>query len=129
MGDERLINRDLIWAPGTDHLTEAQKEAIRTRHANAIRPIPSQTVLGYEHLLADADRGALIAETDRLEVNLVAVLEVHKAMEGYNRLHGYAYQWCWECSDDGGDGSRGHIMWPCDTAKAAMGVPKEGTPA
>lgn len=122
MDDDRLINRDLIWAPGTDHITGAQMDAIRTRDANAIRPIPSQTVLGHEHLMADADRAALIAEVDRLGTNIAAVLKVHRPMEGYNRLHGYAYKWCWECSDDGGDGSRGHIMWPCNTVKSAQGI-------
>lgn len=66
MGDTRLINRYLIWAPGTDELTEAQMDAIRNRHEGAIRPIPSRTALGYDHLMADADRGALIAEVDRL---------------------------------------------------------------
>lgn len=66
MDDERLINPDLLWAPGTDQLTKEQFTAICNRHANAIRPIPSRTALGYEHLMADADRGALIAEVERL---------------------------------------------------------------
>lgn len=66
MDDERLINPDLIWAPGTDELTRAQLNAIRNRHAGAIRPIPSRTALGYDHLMADADRAALIAEVERL---------------------------------------------------------------
>jgi len=66
MDNERLIDRNLLWAPGTDHITEAQLSAIRTRHNYAIRPIPSQTALGYDHLMADADRGALLAEVDRM---------------------------------------------------------------
>lgn len=69
---ERLINKDLLWAPGTDRLTNGQLEASRTRHENAIRPIPSRTALGYDHLMADADRGALIAEVDRLRAELAA---------------------------------------------------------
>lgn len=75
MDDDRLINQDLIWAPGTDHITASQMDAIRTRDANAIRPIPSQTVLGHEHLMADADRTALIAEVDRLLAERVALAE------------------------------------------------------
>ena len=122
MNEERLINRDLIWAPGTDQITDAQMNAIRTRDANAIRPIPSQTALGYDHLMADADRGALIGEVDRLNDRLVAVLHVHRPESAVHRPTGRTYQYCWECSDDGGDGSRGHIEWPCDTAKAAQGT-------
>lgn len=75
MDEERLINRDLLWAPGTDDLTRAQMDAIRTRDANAIRPIPSRTALGYDHLMADADRSALIAEVDRLRKALVDTRE------------------------------------------------------
>jgi hypothetical protein len=48
--------------------------AIRARHHYAIRPIPSKTALGHEHLMADADRGALLAEVDRLEA-LIRALE------------------------------------------------------
>lgn len=70
--EERLINRDLIWAPGTDGITRAEMDAIRTRDAHAIRPIPSRTALGYDHLMADADRSALIAEVDRLQEALAA---------------------------------------------------------
>jgi hypothetical protein len=70
--EEHLINRDLIWAPGADDLTRTQMDAIRMRDANAIRPIPSRTALGYDHLMADADRRALIAHVDRLEEQLVA---------------------------------------------------------
>ena len=66
MQDDRLTDKDLIWAPGTDHITQAQMDAMITRDANAIRPIPSRTVLGHEHLMADADRAALIAEVNRL---------------------------------------------------------------
>jgi len=75
MDEDRLINRDLIWAPGTDDLTSTQMDAIRMRDANAIRPIPSKTALGYDHLMADADRRALIAEVDRLEAKLAATQE------------------------------------------------------
>lgn len=119
MDKERLINRDLIWAPGTGHITRPQMDAIRTRHNYAIRPIPSKTALGYEHLMADADRAALIAEVDRLNGYRDAVLEVHRPVEAYSRFPRRVYHFCWECSDDGGDGSRGHIEWPCNTAKAA----------
>lgn len=122
MDDDRLINRDLIWAPDTNWVTDAQMEAIRTRDNNAIRPIPSKTVLGHEHLMADADRSALIAETDRRGARLDDVLHIHRPEEAVYRPTGETYQYCWECSDDGGDGSRGHIMWPCDTAKAAKGI-------
>lgn len=73
--EERLINRDLLWAPGTDHLARAQMDAIRTRDASAARPIPSRTALGYDHLMADADRSALIAEVDRLQEALVKTRE------------------------------------------------------
>lgn len=69
---KRLINRDLLWAPGTEELTEAQLNAIRTRHNYAIRPIPSKTALGYDHLMADADRGALLGELDRTRAKLQA---------------------------------------------------------
>jgi hypothetical protein len=68
--DERLFNPDLRWAPDTDHITDAQMNAIRTRHASAARPIPSRTALGYDHLMADADRGALLAEVDRLRAQI-----------------------------------------------------------
>lgn len=74
-GKERLINRDLLWAPGTDKLTRAQMDAIRTRDASAARPIPSGTALGYDHLMADADRSALIAEIDRLQEALAKTRE------------------------------------------------------
>jgi len=73
--EERLINRDLLWAPGTDKLTRAQMDAIRTRDASAARPIPSRTALGYDHLMADADRSALIAEVDRLQEALTKTRE------------------------------------------------------
>lgn len=73
--EERLINRDLLWAPGTDNLTRAQMNAIRTRDASAARPIPSKTALGYDHLMADADRSALIAEVDRLQEALAKTRE------------------------------------------------------
>ncbi len=67
MSDEdRLIHKDLIWAATEEEVTPTQLEAMRTRHLNAIRPIPSATVLGHEHLMADADRGALLAEVGRL---------------------------------------------------------------
>lgn len=66
VNDERLFNPDLRWAPDTNELTDAQIRAMLTRHANAIRPIPSRTALGFEHLMADADRGALLAEVVRL---------------------------------------------------------------
>lgn len=72
MDGEQLINRDLLWAPGIDRMTDAQLEAARTRDANAIRPIPSRTALGHDHLMADADRSALIAEVDRLRADLAA---------------------------------------------------------
>jgi hypothetical protein len=68
--DERLFNPDLRWAPDTDHITDAQMNAIRTRHASAAQPIPSRTALGYDHLMAHADRGALLAEVDRLRAAL-----------------------------------------------------------
>jgi hypothetical protein len=64
--EEKLFNPDLRWHPGTGPVTSAHLEAMRTRHANAIRPIPSATALGYDHLMADADRGALLAEVERL---------------------------------------------------------------
>lgn len=63
--DDRLTDKDLIWHPGTGPMTSAHLAAMHTRHANAIRPIPSGTVLGHEHLMADADRGALLAELNR----------------------------------------------------------------
>lgn len=66
MDDERLFNPDLRWAPTTDELTDAQIRAMLNRHANAIRPIPAKTALGYDHLMADTDRGALLAEVVRL---------------------------------------------------------------
>jgi hypothetical protein len=75
MDDDRLINRDLIWAPGTDELTSAQMDAIRMRDNYAARPIPSKTALGYDHLMADADRSALLAENDRLHEKLAATQE------------------------------------------------------
>lgn len=63
--DDYLGEKDLVHHPGTGEMTAAQLAAIHTRHANAIRPIPSATVLGHEHLMADADRGALLAELNR----------------------------------------------------------------
>lgn len=63
--DKYLGNKSLIWHPGTGEMTAAQLAAIHTRHASAIRPIPSTTALGYDHLMADADRGALLAELNR----------------------------------------------------------------
>lgn len=65
MTEEKLFNPDLRWHPGTGEMTAAQLAAIHTRHGNAIRPIPSATALGYDHLMADADRGALLAELNR----------------------------------------------------------------
>jgi hypothetical protein len=126
--DTRLINPDLLWAPDTDHLTASQLEAIRTRHANADRPIPSGTAMGYDHLMADADRGALLAERDRLAASNVAVLKIHRPVEEQDRRTKEIYYYCWECSDNGGDGSRGHYLWPCDTATAA-GATAEDAPA
>lgn len=64
--DDRLTDKDLIWHPGTGPMTSAHLAAMHTRHANAVRPIPSGTVLGHEHLMADADRGALLAELERM---------------------------------------------------------------
>ncbi len=67
---ERMTNAALRWAPGTDDLSDAQLSAIRERHKSAIRPIPSRTAIGYDHLMADADRGALLAEVERLRARL-----------------------------------------------------------
>jgi hypothetical protein len=66
MTDDSLVDKDLIWHPGDGEISAAQMNAIRTRHANAIRPIPHRTAIGHEHFMADADRGALLAELDRL---------------------------------------------------------------
>lgn len=66
MTDDSLVDKDLIWHPGDGKISAAQMNAIRTRHANAIRPIPHRTAMGHEHFMADADRGALLAELDRL---------------------------------------------------------------
>lgn len=76
--DKYLGNKSLIWHPGTGEMTAAQLAAIHTRHASAIRPIPSATALGYDHLMADADRGALLAELNRAmeeAARLQAILE------------------------------------------------------
>lgn len=81
MDNERLVNRDLIWAPGADKITAAQMNAIRTRDTTAIRPIPSRTALGYDHLMADADRTALLAEVDRLNNALAAAQQFHHPHE------------------------------------------------
>jgi hypothetical protein len=70
--DERVLNRDLLWAPGTDAITESQMSAIRTRHSSAAQPIPSKTALGYDHIMAHADRAALLAEVDRLRAENAA---------------------------------------------------------
>lgn len=67
LGQAKRVHRDLVHHPGTRPLTNVDLEAMRTRHANAIRPIPSGTVMGHEHLMADADRGSLLAEVRRLE--------------------------------------------------------------
>lgn len=119
MDEERLVNLDLMWATSTEGVSDTQLMAMRTRHNYAIRPIPSKTALGHEHLMADADRGALLAEVDRLREQRRAVLEVHQPREAYSTFERRTYLWCVECSDDGGDGSRGHIEWPCTTAKAS----------
>lgn len=71
--DERVLNRDLLWAPGTDAITESQMSAIRTRHSSAAQPIPSKTALGYDHLMAHADRAALLAEVDRIRSENAAI--------------------------------------------------------
>jgi hypothetical protein len=109
----------------TNHLIEQlaaeAEEGYPTEQLRSRRPIPSQTALNYDHLMADADRAALIAEVDRLDGRLVAVLDIHRPETAVSRSTGKTYQYCVECSDDSGDGSRGHFMWPCDTAKAALG--------
>jgi hypothetical protein len=75
MEEKRLIHPDLLWGPSLDGIPGPQMEAIRTRHVNAIRPIPSRTALGFDHLMADADRGALLAELDRTRAELKIVRE------------------------------------------------------
>jgi hypothetical protein len=67
---DSLVDKDLLWHPGTGDISPAQMDAIRTRHANAIRPIPHRTAMGHEHFMADADRGALLAELDRLQAQV-----------------------------------------------------------
>lgn len=116
---------DLVWATRGQsiELQELLKSLHRTHLAILcpcrIRPIPSQTVLGYEHLMADTDRGALLAEVDRLRAQRHAVLAVHHPIEAYSTFSRSVYLYCQECSDSGFDGDRGHVEWPCATAKAA----------
>lgn len=115
MTEEKLFNPDLRWHPGTGEMTPAQLAAIHTRHAGAIRPIPSATALGHEHLMADADRGALLAELNRTmeeAYRLRAIVEAVKALhrpddEAFLATQGWAY--CLTCVDE---------SHPCETRRA-----------
>lgn len=69
MGEE-LMRKELRYHPGANKLSPAQLAAMHNRHHNAIQPIPSKTALGYEHLMAHEDRGALLAEVNRLNERL-----------------------------------------------------------
>lgn len=76
--DRRLVDKNLIWSATAEGISDTQLQAMRMRDANAIRPIPSRTAMGYDHLMADADRTALLAEVDRLREALDE-LQLHLA--------------------------------------------------
>lgn len=87
--------------------------------ANAVAPVVNAIM---RELTADSDKRAreATARVEAAEAKIAAVRDLHKTVEIQDR--GHIFRVCEECSDLGGDGSRGAVMTPCPTIAALDGT-------
>lgn len=101
-------------------LSEAELERYGDLIDTVPGPGPALSWTAEARLLAEAQRAR--ARVGVLEGQLATAREIHKPFEYRGD------RFCCDCSDLGGDGSRGGIEWPCDTAQA-LGLDGGGTDA